>query len=256
MAEAPLVTVFLPTRARPRLVYGAVDSLVNTCADCRRLEIFFKADDDDPATREGAIPHILNTLPGPTYRTYSSPRGDGYGELHNWQNRMAEDAAGDWLLLWNDDARMFSPGWDNWLLEERDMYPDEVLMLVPQVARRPRSTEFFFLRRKVFEVLGRLAPTPYIDSWLYSIMAMLGRVFTCSVQIAHHNEIEDQVKLDRKAGCEKTLHFMEHPAVIREKMKDLEKLLAYVEEYHRARPGGVWRRGKAPVQVEKMPGVA
>lgn len=72
--------------------------------------------------------------------------------MHHWVNDLCALAAGDWLFLFNDDARMRTNDWDQWLLnaELKHSVPglEDICLLVAETINRPTATEFMFLNVK------------------------------------------------------------------------------------------------------------
>jgi hypothetical protein len=130
-----LASLLLPTRGRPAELVQSLRSVRDTVDDPSRVEVIVWADDDDAATHReidsiasGKHPGLGSLIksdpvawnrdklpPAGQLQVYPivGPRGRGYADLHRFYNVMANHAGGSWLILWNDDARMVTPGWDS-----------------------------------------------------------------------------------------------------------------------------------------------
>lgn len=224
----PLVSILLPTRGRPHFLYGALDSLFTLAHRPDQLEVLLKVDEDDKETQE-ACHHISTKFP---VRVFVSPRGRGYLDIHLWQNQMTEYATGDWIFIFNDDARMLTAGWDSIIEGCRGGFEDEIMMFGCHTISRPGSCELFLVRRKVHEVLGHLFLSPHGDTWMLSIMQMLQRIMFCPIQVCHFNDaVGDATAVDRKNQCNAHLAQLHDLNLIRAKMNDVETLLKHMEKF-------------------------
>lgn len=238
----PLVSVLLPTRGRPDALYQAVGSLYVNTRDRGRVEYIFKLDDDDCKTIDLVEGMIRDGLPG---RTMISPRGNGYLDMHLWVNQMAEMARGDWLFLWNDDARIATGAWDEILLHASvgsdatwHGVRDVCMFLAPTIGRSD-SPEFGFLRRKVFEILGHYSLNPHTDNWIYSVVCFVHCVFRCPVEVEHLSGTDkfpkDQVRDEVLEAYKKAGRDLNSSLSMRQKHEDVKKLIDYIEAHREKR---------------------
>ncbi len=234
--SGPLVSVLLPTRGRIHHLYQAVASLYASCRDKSLVEFIIKADDDDLPTIDLAKGMIRDGLQG---KLLVSPRGRGYLDMHVWVNNMAKEAKGDWLFLWNDDARMVTDGWDQILLYSAIGQDcpwhgvKEICMLVAPTVGRPDAAEFAFVRRKLVEVLGHYSLNPHTDNWIYSVVCFVHAAFRICINVKHlsHSEEmpDDDVRrevLEAYKVSGKDLNSVEE---MRQKLADVGKLVDYIE---------------------------
>lgn len=98
------VSVLLPSRGRPESLRESVESLRALADRPDWIEILVAADPDDAVT--DLVAQQLG-LP-----CWIAPERYGYARLNEYFNALAGMAGGDWVLLWNDDARMLTVGWD------------------------------------------------------------------------------------------------------------------------------------------------
>ncbi len=234
--KGPLVSVLLPTRNRTDHLYQAVASLFASCADKTLVEYIVKADDDDTPTIDLVTGMIKDGLQG---KLLVGPRGRGYLDMHHWVNDMAREAGGDWLFLWNDDARMATMHWDQHLLNAaigKDCPwhgVKEVCMLVAPTVGRPDAAEFAFVRRECVEILGHYSLNPHNDNWIYSVVCFVHAAFRVSINVRHlsHSEDmdEDDVRREVLKAYETAGKDLNSIQAMRQKLADVGKLVDYIE---------------------------
>lgn len=195
--SGPLVSVLICSRGRPQHLPLAIRSLLEKAYNPHQVEILVKVDDDDQETLQ-AVDRISKEVP---IKAAVSPRGRGYADIHHFTNLLASHATGDWLFIFNDDARMKTSGWD--LCLERFVgpslwhySPEDVLVLTSCVNGQADSNEFIFVRRSLFSILGHLSLCPYMDSWLYSVTQYIQALVRFHViEVEHLREVvRDQTR--------------------------------------------------------------
>lgn len=154
---APKISVLLPTRGRLQLCAESVVSLAATASQTNDIEVILRVDMDDTSYDNG-IGQALSLLSGIPMPDVHVIRGDslGYRGLHTYYNVAAARAAGDWMLIWNDDCVMRSKGWDDDL---RRFDPHDVVMV-------NAHGHFPVISRSWYEATGRVAASPHADSFL------------------------------------------------------------------------------------------
>lgn len=237
-SSGPLVSIMLPTRGRPTQLLESVESCVNTAKDPTKLEFIIKVDEDDLDTIETT--RLLSKSISPTkLTTIISPRGNGFLDIHHWYNQlMWPKATGDWLLLWNDDSRMLTKGWDEIIrvvvTNPWHGCPGDVSALVPETNDEQSSNETVMVRRKSCEIMGRVFGSPYGDSWLLQVMAMVDSVTRLpTVQVEHKRvdckEKNDSTRNDTDHGFAVGINSLQSVSAILQKMADATKLLAHIQ---------------------------
>ena len=233
-AENPLVSVLLPTRGRPKWLSQSIQSLSRQAVQPDKVEFLFRADADDLETIE-ICRFYCEKLPNA--RVLIDKRGLGYREMHLWINTLCKLARGDWLLVWNDDALMATPKWDEILsqvqVQSCHNNPDVYMLVIP-VNRRPLyCTEFMFVRRKVAEVLGHYSLSPHNDNWITRVLSKANSWgYLHSLAIDHLSDsINDKTREESVAAYDngalaKTT--LEAPEAQRAIQYDANKLLAYL----------------------------
>lgn len=103
------VSVLIPTRGRPEKLLLAIDSIRST-TDPNLTEILLRGDDDDETFQQLCVKHG-NEWDNVFW--FSGPRlPGGYASLTKYYEYLSKLAYGDWIMIFNDDARIEGPGWD------------------------------------------------------------------------------------------------------------------------------------------------
>lgn len=186
-----MISVLLPSRGRPSSLADSIGSLRVMADDPDQLEILVAADPDDPDTAEAAERSRAACWVAPTRY--------GYHQLERYVNHLAAVASGEWLLLWNDDARMLTAGWDARIAEA----PHGVLW--PAHNDSPMLNIFPVVHRSIVDVLGHFSLSPHCDSWVQDVATAVGAHHRIVVTVLHdrhdltggHN---DQTWRDAQAG--------------------------------------------------------
>lgn len=172
--KKPLVSVLIPCRQRSAWLKEAINSVVCTASHPDRVEVLVRADLDDPALRE-----IEATAKWYGSKLVVGKRGRGYLDLHLMYSELARKAAGHWVWMFNDDARITLPPnheerWDDVLegcLDGRDETGAtyDVCLVNPGNARGERTTVFPIVRRSHVEIFNMLTPSPANDHFLQDL---------------------------------------------------------------------------------------
>lgn len=232
----PFVSVLLPTRKHPKELCEAIDSLHSLAHNPNDIEYLLWIDDDDDATLK-----IFDRMKGLiNVRAHVAPRV-GYRNMHVMVNALAARAGGDWLLLFNDDAKIRTEKWDfvlaNSCIEGITPWHGDVdvCLYICQSIGRHDALEFAFLRRATFEILGHYSLNCHCDSWIANVTAGASSAFHIPINILHTNgedEVRKQVLEDYKvAGRE-----LNSVAMLRAKNKDVLALINHVSAFQDANP--------------------
>ena len=186
-----MISVLLPSRGRPKALTESVESLLNPADRPGSIQILIAADPDDPDTQRVGLPWQVNI--------WTAPERYGYPRLHEYVNRLAEQADGDWLMLWNDDARMLTPGWDR-LVEER-----EPGVLWPHSNDIQTCNTFPIWPATWTDHLGHVSLSPHCDSWIQYLGQALDRHQRVDIEILHDRADltgghDDQTRAESLAG--------------------------------------------------------
>lgn len=154
-----MISVLCPSRGNPEWLKRSAKSLRSTARG--EFELLVAADDDDPVTIETAAEAADTTV--------VLPRA-GYARLHVYYQALADIAAGDWLLVWNDDCIMLTPGWDVIIRA----LPPEVLVADVQSPHSPLCC-LPAVRRSAVEAIGTFSSdNPHIDTFWQDVANSLG----------------------------------------------------------------------------------
>lgn len=186
-----LISVLLPSRGRPKALAESVSTLLGLADRPGGIEIIIAADPDDEPTLQTELPWQA--------RLWTAPERYGYSRLHEYVNRLAEQADGDWLMLWNDDARILTPGWDTVI----EAAPTGVLW--PHSNDIPTCNTFPIWPRTWTDRLGHVSLSPHNDSWIQYLGQSLGRHERVAVEVLHDRADltgghDDQTRAESLAG--------------------------------------------------------
>lgn len=185
------IDVLIPSRARPHLLERSVLSLRQTAGGPADLIIHVEADSDDPETIAAA--QRLGTDCRATF-----PPRPGYAGLHVYYQQMAARSHGDWLLVWNDDAQMLTPGWDGILAA----LPPPVLVADVQTPHSPLCC-FPAVRQQAVQALGRFCTdNPHVDTFWQDV----GRATGTIVQVDIRASLESPVNPGNTHGFYEAAH--------------------------------------------------
>ncbi len=160
------------------MLLASLQSLRDTADDFSRVEVLIRLDFDD-----GPSLQAVDRFAEFNARILVGLRGNGYGDLHEYVNECCRAAYGQHLLLWNDDARMCSQGWDSRLasIAQPGLYYGTFNVAYGWC--------FPFIPRELFELLGHVARRPFYDSWLGDICMVwqsgIPFVYFDDIQIEH-----------------------------------------------------------------------
>lgn len=186
-----MISVLLPSRGRPKPLTDSIASLLDLADRHGSIEILVAADPDDPDTRGVDLPWQA--------RVWTAPERYGYPRLHEYVNRLAEQADGDWLMLWNDDARILTDGWDT------EIRAQDENVLWPHSNDIPTCNTFPIWPRAWTDRLGHVSLSPHCDSWIQFLGQTLGRHERVDVDILHDRADltgghDDQTRAESLAG--------------------------------------------------------
>ena len=171
--RAPAISVLCPSRGRADSLVASADSLLSLAARPGEVEILIAADPDDPATAAAA------ERAGPEARLWTAPERYGYARLHEYLNHLVTLARGGWLLNWNDDARMLTPGWDEVIAGQ------DPAVLWLQANHHPGASMFPAWPRAWAQALGHVSPVPHVDTYLQWLGEALGGLVKVPVEVLH-----------------------------------------------------------------------
>lgn len=222
MVDQIRISILLPTRKRIASLIRSAESLLHTCASAE-LEFMVAVDDDDRETLES-----LQLAPLPNMHLLVGPRL-GYIKLHHYVNELAVNASGDWLFLWNDDALLETPDWDQIVAD----YAGQFVVLNPGTnhANHPRENCIFpIVSKQWVDILGHFSLSNHNDTYVEYIANQLGIRRDVEVFVKHDRadltgSNDDEVYAER----EFTTSSFYGPENLENMNRDIEKLRSAVE---------------------------
>jgi len=186
-----LISVLLPSRGRPKALAESIDGLLDLADRPGAVQVLIAADPDDADTRTVDLPWQASV--------WTAPERYGYPRLHEYVNRLAEQADGDWLMLWNDDARILTEGWDTVVHEQQPG------VLWPHSNDIPTCNTFPIWPKAWTDALGHVSLSPHCDSWIQYLGQALNRHECVDVEILHDRADltgghDDQTRAESLAG--------------------------------------------------------
>lgn len=179
----PKISILLPTRKRTEAVIKSVGSLLASASNPADIEILIAYDDDDEESKQffSSTWHPFVEQCGATTKVFESER-HGYLRLYKYVNMLGEQASGDWIMFWNDDALMLTDGWDTEIQKHNGYFG---LLRMPCVTMNHPFALFPIIPREWIELFGRISPVNHSDWWIYNVTAPAGRLINIPVQVYH-----------------------------------------------------------------------
>jgi len=206
------ISILLPSRERIDSLCHALDALYDTASQPDSLEVLIRLDDDDLAS----IRSIDRLTSYPGLRVLTGNHLDGWSSIHLFLNELAALATQYWLFLYNDDATMETPGWDDTIRQ----YEDTPRLLAPAMLCRRRSKRGFvwkaagrtfynsspILARPIYEAMGHYAKCANADVYIEWLLAPLGlQTYLPDLHI-RHKPTRSQIHGRGKGWHEPILH--------------------------------------------------
>jgi hypothetical protein len=164
------VSVIFPSRGRQSVLRDCIDSLRDTAAG--QVEILVAIDPDEAGEYCMALPDGLSLC--------VTPQRWGYAALHEYYGYLAARARGEWLLIFNDDATMETPGWDQIIAGQ-----DAPAVLWPYCPQATGMNVFPAFPAAWARHLGHVARHHSVDRWVQETGERLGRVRHIPVTVRH-----------------------------------------------------------------------
>ena len=179
----PKISILLPTRKRTEAVVKSIGSLLANARDTSRIEILIAYDNDDEESRqffnETWFPFIGQS--DATSKVFETERF-GYLRLYKYVNFLAEQATGDWIMFWNDDALMLTENWDDEIVKHDGWFG---LLRMPCVTMNHPFALFPIIPREWIDFFGRVSPVNHSDWWIYNVTVPVGRLENIPVEVYH-----------------------------------------------------------------------
>lgn len=203
-----MISVLMPSRGRAEM---AGKSLVSLGKD---IEVLMWVDDDDLQLQDYFALQIMG------WRVFNKPRV-GYPNMHEMVNYLANQATGEWLLLWNDDALMHTPDWQGKL--PTPTHKPQVLNIYNS---NPEVNLFPLINRSMYETMGHFSLSAHCDSWVQDIGNELGiHIYVPSIEVEHlRDRINDETKQHSQGAYATTSPLHSSPEMVRLMQTDIAKL--------------------------------
>lgn len=117
----------------------------------------------------------------------------GYDQLHVYYQELADQALeADWLLVWNDDAVMVTPGWDKAIAE----LPPQVMVADLQSRHSPMCC-FPAVRWQAVYAIGRFcSDNPHVDSFWEVVGQLSGTIAPVQAWVEHYQRAHAHIGND------------------------------------------------------------
>jgi hypothetical protein len=179
-----VISVLCPTRGRPEHAHESVRSLLDTADG--EIEVLLRVDDNDPDL-ERYRQRFAKFSARDNVWIACGPRV-GYPGFHHMVNALAAVAAGTHLLLWNDDARMVTQGWDMLIGARNPFIP---AVVTPGGVDHPFPT----VTRAFYDALGHFSGGPHCDHWVCEAAKTVGCMASADIEITHlRDSLDDETK--------------------------------------------------------------
>jgi hypothetical protein len=177
------ISVLVPSRDRPELLFKSIKSMIETADDVSRIEFLVAIDDDDQNTidyiNNNLLPYfdsndIISTV-------FAMPRA-GYGRLNEYVNFLGGHSSGQWLLFWNDDAVMKSMGWDTEIVSHNGEL--KILRFKDNHKEHPYAI-FPIIPRDWFILFECCSPQQQSDAWISQVGYLCDCVERLESEVVH-----------------------------------------------------------------------
>jgi len=185
MSPTKRVSVLVPTRARPEMMFDALKSCWKNESGKGGVEYLMALDEDDQVSQDYFEKTIIPYMDKHSvdYEVHVVPKW-GYTRLNEYLNYLAQRASGDWFLFFNDDARMMTKDWDSVIhrhtgefkifrCKDNHEHPYAIFPIIPH--------EYFVLT-------GSISPQQMTDAWVSQI------AYLCDIM---ENEFDLEIWHDR-----------------------------------------------------------
>jgi GT2 family glycosyltransferase len=199
------VSVLMPTRNRFDLAINSIESLFKNCKDVDNFEVLLAVDNDDLETTNRLSTYFHDR---PNVKMFFFER-QYYRGLHNYINRLVNEASGTSLMLWNDDSTIDSKNWDYEIIKNHDKF----CVLSPKVQNmehywKHQGVLFPIIPKKWVELTKIWSPTPGLDSWIDVLSKRLNILVNIESIVISHNRYEltgdnkDQTYIEGRADLQ------------------------------------------------------
>lgn len=176
------IGVLIPTRGRAKGLEESVKSLLELADDPKRIRILLGPDQDDTETIEHGKNVVLPYIESKGASVYMIAfERLGYLGLAEYYNRLVPYAHSDWFILWNDDARMKTQGWDT----EIRKYDGQFKVLAFDTHNHHPYSIFPIVPMDWVRLLGSVSNHQMIDAVISHIAYYLDIMVRTDIKVDH-----------------------------------------------------------------------
>ena len=176
------IAILLPTRGRSGALQKSIQSLIELASRPDRVQILLGFDRDDTVGRQYFTTSVQPWLDQKKVN-YLALLFDpmGYIRLNEYVNALAKKSSAHWMVFWNDDAVMQTPGWDQEIMHWQGQFK----LLAFHTHRDHPYSIFPIVPRPWLDILGYLSPHQISDAWLSQQAYMLDIWQRIPVHVLH-----------------------------------------------------------------------
>lgn len=228
------IAVLLPTRGRSDALERSVKSLFTLADDPDSIQLMLGFDNDD-LDGVDAFTELLQPWLDEQNINYIAMSFEpmGYTRLNEYVNTLAKGSDSDWLVFWNDDAYMETPGWDSVITG----HTGEFKLLAFHCHNDHPYSIFPIAPREWLDELGHLSPHQISDAWLSQQAYCVDIFERIPVHVVHDrhdltgNNNDDTYKNRIMfEGNPKNPNDFHHPTWTQYRLKECEQLSAYMKK--------------------------
>lgn len=202
-----MISVLIPSR-------GRVERLLETIKSFEGLgvEILVAVDEDDPQLDAYQRSH-LNLFITPRY---------GYAHLEKYFNDLAGNAKGEWLLPWNDDARLVEGNPEELV---KDLRSDRFHVVI-----FGGDKHFPMMSRGLYDWLGHVSMGPSVDSYLHAL-GVRGDILKDreAILVEHDRDILHDATTTDRINSYEAMDVRMEGEVVKSREDDIKKIKSWRE---------------------------
>lgn len=185
MSPTKRVSVLIPTRGRPTMMFDALKSCWENESGQGGIEYLIALDDDDQKSIDYFTSTIIPYMDEHEvdYQVFTVPRL-GYIRLNEYLNYLASRADGAWYLFFNDDSRMKTKDWDNVIEKHNGKFK---ILRCKSNHEHPYAI-FPIIPHEYFVLTGSISPQQMTDAWVSQV------AYLCDIM---ENEYDIEIFHDR-----------------------------------------------------------
>ena len=226
------IAVLLPTRGRTTALTDSISSLLVHAKNTKDIQLILGFDNDDKIGFDHFVKEIQPDLDshGIEYLAMGF-ESMGYAGLNQYYNVLAAQAQADWLFVWNDDAVMETPSWDQVIAK----YTGAFKVLKLHTHNEHPYSIFPIVPSRWISLLGHLSLHQMIDAEISQIAYMLNIIEIVDIHATHdqsdltgkHDETsQNKVRFENNPNHPLDFH---NPRFIQQRMSNCDTLSAHMK---------------------------